>query len=77
VVIASRYRTGASGGPERFRRLMSFGARLIYQAVFRSAACGITLRIPRLPRRDSLEAFDRYGDKLVTSAVLHPWPRSC
>jgi len=46
VVIASRYRTGASVvGLSGFRRLMSFGARLIYQAVFpirgvRDYTCG-------------------------------------
>jgi dolichol-phosphate mannosyltransferase len=68
VVIASRYRTGAGVvGLSGFRRLMSFGARLIYQAVFpirgvRDYTCGF-----RAYRAGILsKAFDRYGDKLVT-----------
>jgi dolichol-phosphate mannosyltransferase len=68
VVIASRYRTGASVvGLSGFRHVMSFGARLLYQAFFpirgvRDYTCGF-----RAYRAGILaEAFERYGDRLVT-----------
>lgn len=68
VAIASRYRAGASVvGLSGFRHLMSFGARLLYQAIFpirgvRDYTCGF-----RAYRAAILtEAFERYGDGLVT-----------
>jgi dolichol-phosphate mannosyltransferase len=68
VVIASRYRQGADVvGLSGFRHLMSFGARVLYQAFFpirgvRDYTCGF-----RAYRAGVLqEAFQRYGDALVT-----------
>ncbi len=68
VVIASRYRHGAAVlGLSGFRHLMSFGARVLYQAVFpirgvRDYTCGF-----RAYRAATLaEAFKLYGDALVT-----------
>ncbi|MGC9969489.1 MAG: glycosyltransferase [Bryobacteraceae bacterium] len=68
VVIASRYRAGAGVvGLSGFRRLMSFGARVLYQVLFpirgvRDYTCGF-----RAYRAGILtKAFERYRDQLVT-----------
>lgn len=68
IAIASRYRAGARVvGLSAFRRLMSFGARVLYQALFpirgvRDYTCGF-----RAYRAGALEeAFARYGDALIT-----------
>jgi dolichol-phosphate mannosyltransferase len=68
IAIASRYRSGASVvGLSAFRHLMSYGARVLYQAFFpirgvRDYTCGF-----RAYRASALaKAFARYGDGLVT-----------
>jgi dolichol-phosphate mannosyltransferase len=65
VVIASRYRAGASvEGLSAFRRLMSFGARLLFQLVFpipgvRDYTCGYRAYRVAVIRR----AFAEYGER--------------
>ena len=68
VVIASRYRRGARVvGLSRFRRLLSWGARVVCQVVFpirgvRDYTCGF-----RMYRRSVLRrAFAAYGEQFVT-----------
>ncbi len=65
VVIASRYRRGAEvTGLSAWRRFMSFGARLLFQAIFpianvRDYTCGFRLyRVATIKR-----AFVVFGDK--------------
>ncbi|RPG12045.1 MAG: glycosyltransferase [Proteobacteria bacterium TMED72] len=67
VVIASRYRQGAHiRGVPRYRRALSFGARVVFSVVFptpnvRDFTCGF-----RAYRADVLqEAFRIYGDDFV------------
>lgn len=67
VVIASRYRPGARiVGLNAFRRLMSFGARLLFQVIMpipgvRDYTCGF-----RAYRASSLKrAFAAYGDSFI------------
>lgn len=67
IVIASRYRPGAKVvGLTWFRRLMSFGARILFQIIFpisgvRDYTCGY-----RAYRANALKkAFEVYGDKFV------------
>ena len=67
VVIASRYRQGAHiRGVPRYRRALSFGARVVFSVVFptpnvRDFTCGF-----RAYRADVLqEAFRTYGDDFV------------
>lgn len=63
VVIASRYRAGArTEGVSAFRRLASFGARVLFQAVFpipgvRDYTCGFRLYRVEMIKR----AFDQLG----------------
>ncbi len=65
VVIASRYRTGAEVvGVSAFRRLLSFGARVLFQVAFpirgvRDYTCGYRLYRVAMIRR----ALERYGDR--------------
>lgn len=68
VVVASRYRPGARVvGLNPLRHVLSWGARMLCQAVFpirgvRDYTCGF-----RMYRRSVLRrAFDTYGDQLVT-----------
>ena len=70
VVIASRYRAGACCvGLSRFRSLMSFGARILFQLVYpipgvRDYTCGY-----RAYRATVLkQAFDFYGDSFIEFA---------
>ena len=67
VVIASRYRQGAHiRGVPRYRRALSFGARVVFSVVFptpnvRDFTCGF-----RAYRAGVLqEAFRTYGDEFV------------
>ena len=67
VVIASRYRQGAHiRGVPRYRRMLSFGARLVFSVMFptpnvRDFTCGF-----RAYRAEVLQqAFATYGDEFV------------
>lgn len=68
VVVASRYRPGARVvGLSLFRQVLSYGARILCQAVFpirgiRDYTCGFRVYRVSVLRR----AFDWYGDQLVT-----------
>ena len=68
VVIASRYLPGSEVvGLSRFRHLMSYGVRLLFQAAFpipgvRDYTCGFRAYRTRVLR----EAFARYNERLVT-----------
>jgi len=70
VVIASRYRQGANiRGVPRYRRILSFAARIIFGLVFptpnvRDFTCGF-----RAYRAEMLaRAFDEYGDEFVAQS---------
>ena len=70
VVIASRYRQGATiRGVPRYRRLLSFGARIVFGLLFptpnvRDFTCGF-----RAYRADVLmRAFSLYGDQFVAQS---------
>lgn len=73
MVIASRYRPGARVvGLSRFRELMSWGARALFQVVFpirgvRDYTCGYRCYRAELLR----EALRRYGDTLVEYRGFH------
>jgi dolichol-phosphate mannosyltransferase len=76
LVIASRYRHGARlVGLSRIRKLMSFGARLLFRLLFpipgvRDYTCGY-----RAYRASVLkEAFRRYGDSLVEARGFQCMP---
>ncbi|MDG2334557.1 MAG: glycosyltransferase [Myxococcota bacterium] len=70
VVIASRYRQGANiRGVPRYRRLLSFGARVVFGLLFptpnvRDFTCGF-----RAYRAEVLSrAFEQYGDAFVAQS---------
>ena len=67
LMIASRYRTGASvEGLSKFREFLSLGARLLFQCAFpirgvRDYTCGYRLYSADVLKR----AWARYGDTLI------------
>jgi dolichol-phosphate mannosyltransferase len=75
VVIASRYQRGAKiWGLPRYRRFLSYGAALLFRAIFpmqgvRDYTCGYRAYRAGLLKK----AFQEYGDEFISNPAFPAW----